>query len=142
VRISRLLISLSVAVAVSCVPPVLSAQTSRDSSKSEISKSWSVPRTAWGDPDLQGLWPSIDMQGTPYERPENFGARAVLDDQEIAARETQTARQAEATPRRPSTRNARRAARAPDRPRTGASAERRRAKRRSSSIRRTDGFRP
>ena len=56
---------------------------------------YSVPRTAWGDPDLQGLWPSIDMQGTPYERPETFGARAVLNDEEIKARETATQRQAE-----------------------------------------------
>ena len=32
---------------------------------------WTSPRTPWGDPDLQGLWPSLDMQGTPYERPPN-----------------------------------------------------------------------
>jgi len=30
-----------------------------------------TPRTPWGDPDLQGLWPSIDMQGTPLERPDD-----------------------------------------------------------------------
>src|SRR5262245_16112396 len=96
VRISRLLIALSVAVAVSCVPPVLSAQTSRDSSKSEISKSWSVPRTAWGDPDLQGLWPSVDMQGTPYERPENFGTRSVLNEDELKTRQAASQRQAAA----------------------------------------------
>src|SRR5205823_895315 len=56
---------------------------------------YNVPRTPWGDPDLQGLWPSIDMQGTPYERPESFGARAVLNDDEVKTRETQTQRQAE-----------------------------------------------
>jgi len=65
------------------------------SAQSPQKTTYSVPRTAWGDPDLQGLWPSIDMQGTPYERPENFGARAVLNDEEIKARETQTQRQAE-----------------------------------------------
>jgi hypothetical protein len=45
-----------------------------------------VSRTPWGDPDLQGLWPSIDMQGTPYERPPELAGKAVLDDEEFAAR--------------------------------------------------------
>jgi len=54
---------------------------------------WTVPRTPWGDPDLQGLWPSIDMQGTPYERPEELAGKAVLGDDEFAARsKTQSAR--------------------------------------------------
>ncbi len=66
------------------------------SAQSPQKTAYNVPHTAWGDPDLQGLWPSIDMQGTPYERPENFGTRAVLNDQEIAARLTATERQAEA----------------------------------------------
>jgi hypothetical protein len=55
-----------------------------------------TPRTSWGDPDLQGLWPSIDMQGTPLERPASFGERAVLTDAEFAAREETTQRQSEA----------------------------------------------
>jgi hypothetical protein len=56
--------------------------------------SWTPPRTPWGDPDLQGIWPSIDMQGTPLERPANLGQRAVLTDEEFAARESQSRRQA------------------------------------------------
>ena len=28
-----------------------------------------APRTPWGDPDLQGIWPSTDMVGTPLQRP-------------------------------------------------------------------------
>ena len=56
---------------------------------------YTVPRTAWGDPDLQGLWPSNDMQGTPYERPESFGTRAVLTDDEYRARQTASQRQSE-----------------------------------------------
>ena len=95
-RFGDLAISVGISViGAAYIVPALSAQTC-ESTKNEQTRAWSVPRTAWGDPDLQGLWPSIDMQGTPYERPENFGARAVLDDQELAARETQRARQAEA----------------------------------------------
>jgi len=26
-------------------------------------------KTPWGDPDLQGIWPSTDMVGVPFERP-------------------------------------------------------------------------
>jgi len=31
-------------------------------------KTYKTPRTAWGDPDLQGVWPSTDMVGTPLQR--------------------------------------------------------------------------
>src|SRR5262245_21540321 len=57
---------------------------------------WSVPRTPWGDPDLQGLWPANDMQGTPYERPESFGTRATLNDKEFAERQSARERQIKA----------------------------------------------
>jgi hypothetical protein len=35
--------------------------------------SYSPPRTPWGDPDLQGIWPGTDSIGVPFERPEQFG---------------------------------------------------------------------
>jgi hypothetical protein len=57
---------------------------------------WVAPRTAWGDPDLEGIWPSNEMLGTPLERPANFGERNTLTEEEYAARETQSQRQAEA----------------------------------------------
>ncbi|MBH69372.1 MAG: hypothetical protein CMM58_13540 [Rhodospirillaceae bacterium] len=41
-----------------------------------------VPRTAWGDPDLQGLW--INDVVTPLERPQTIGAREVLTEEELA----------------------------------------------------------
>jgi hypothetical protein len=63
------------------------AQTAASSKPAAKATKWSVPRTPWGDPDLQGLWPSIDMQGTPYERPPELAGKAVLNDEEFAARE-------------------------------------------------------
>jgi hypothetical protein len=57
---------------------------------------WKVNRLPWGDPDLQGIWPSTEMFGVPFERPEHFGTRAVLNDQEFGEREAQTAKQAQA----------------------------------------------
>jgi hypothetical protein len=54
-----------------------------------------VMRTPWGDPDIQGLFTTDDELGVPFERPEQFGDRAVVSEQEFADRQTQAARQAE-----------------------------------------------
>jgi hypothetical protein len=57
-------------------------------------KTYSPPRTPWGDPDLQGVWPGTDMVGTPLERPRNFGSRNVLTDEEYAQRQARALNQA------------------------------------------------
>jgi len=54
---------------------------------------YKVPRTAWGDPDLQGLWPSTDMVGVPLQRAADFGGRNLLTDEEFKAREAAFSRQ-------------------------------------------------
>jgi hypothetical protein len=54
------------------------------------------PKTPWGDPDLQGTWTSDDCIGTPMNRPANLGDKAFYTEQELAQREGQLARQAEA----------------------------------------------
>jgi len=43
---------------------------------------WQVPRTPDGHPDLQGVW--ANNSSTPLERPEFFGDRAELTDEEFA----------------------------------------------------------
>ena len=43
------------------------------------------PMTPWGDPDLQGIW--SNPYNTPLERPERFGTREFLTDEEIASAE-------------------------------------------------------
>jgi hypothetical protein len=48
---------------------------------------YAAPRTAWGDPDFQGLWPIDKLNGTPVQRPESFGERRYLSDAEFAERE-------------------------------------------------------
>jgi hypothetical protein len=54
-----------------------------------------APRTPWGDPDLQGLWPSTDMVGVPLQRPPQFGTRNVLTEEEFRARQAAAARQSD-----------------------------------------------
>src|SRR6266699_379366 len=43
-------------------------------------KSWVMPRTPDGQPDLQGYWTSLSF--TPMERPAKYGNREFLTDQE------------------------------------------------------------
>jgi hypothetical protein len=57
---------------------------------------WTMPRTPWGDPDLQGIWPSSAMIGVPLQRDPALGTRAVLTDEEFARRQEQASRQAAA----------------------------------------------
>ena len=45
---------------------------------------WSAPRTAWGDPDLQGIWSNTTT--TPMERPADLEGREFLTEEERAAR--------------------------------------------------------
>ena len=47
--------------------------------------SWASPRTAWGDPDLQGRWTNTTT--TPLERPDDLAERALLTDEERVARD-------------------------------------------------------
>jgi hypothetical protein len=44
-------------------------------------------RTAWGHPDLQGIWTTDAEILVPFERPAAFGERPVLNDEELANRE-------------------------------------------------------
>ena len=53
-------------------------QTSRPAGKP-----WTVARTPWGHPDLQGTWSNATT--TPLERPAEFAQKAVLTDEEFAA---------------------------------------------------------
>src|SRR5574341_986317 len=45
-------------------------------------QSWTPQRTPWGEPDLQGYWPGVEMLGVPFERP--VGDHAILTDEEFA----------------------------------------------------------
>jgi hypothetical protein len=41
------------------------------------SKAWTPPKTSWGDPDIQGMWPGTDLLGVPPPtRSEAGNARA------------------------------------------------------------------
>ena len=47
--------------------------------------SWKAPVTPWGDPDLQGIWDTRTF--TPLERPEVFGTREFMTEEEAKERD-------------------------------------------------------
>jgi hypothetical protein len=83
--------------AVSSLPLVAQAPAAKvtptaKSATSSIKSNWTPPKTAWGDPDLQGEWPATAR--IPMQRPTNLGERAELTDAELAERESQSKKQA------------------------------------------------
>ena len=68
----------------------LTAQTSQPT-PAKSAKPYTPPKTPWGDPDLQGVWPG--NMGVPMQRPVNMGTRKELTDQEFAQRQEQAQRQ-------------------------------------------------
>src|SRR6187551_2658399 len=50
---------------------------------------WKAPRNAWGQPDLEGIWTTDDMRGVPMSRPQQYGTRGYLTDEEFAQRAKQ-----------------------------------------------------
>jgi|SRR5581483_2581781 len=74
------------AIATIVVGPVVAQSASAPwrTATLRASRPYTPPKTPWGDPDLEGLWPgSLNI---PLQRPESFGERNVLTDEELTAR--------------------------------------------------------
>ena len=54
-----------------------------------VPKTYKPKLTAWGEPDLTGLWPIDHLNMTPFQRTEAQGNRYLLTDEEFAARQKQ-----------------------------------------------------
>jgi len=50
------------------------------------SSAYKVPKTPWGEPDLQGIYNGNDLQGVPMQRARTVGTRTVLNDDEFKQR--------------------------------------------------------
>jgi len=73
-------IGIAIALGVCSAPHTAVAQQSTGSKAG-----WTHPMTPWGEPDLQGIWPLNHLISTPFQRPERFGERRFLTDEEFAA---------------------------------------------------------
>jgi hypothetical protein len=47
---------------------------------------WQAPRTSWGHPSFEGVWSTDDLRSVPLNRPERFGERETLTDEEFRER--------------------------------------------------------
>src|SRR4029450_5571855 len=73
VSMNRLLVASALAIAIAAAPlatgPVLG----------QAPKTWTAPKTAWGDPDIQGWFSNLSENGTPLEKPAQFAGRNLED---------------------------------------------------------------
>jgi hypothetical protein len=70
----------ALALLVCCVPAGVVAQGTAGAGTP-----YKAPVTPWGEPDLRGTWPLNHLISTPLQRPERFGDRRFLTDEEFAA---------------------------------------------------------
>ena len=81
-RILRLgAVAIGIVVTVGWTPRTAAAQQQ----PAENQPDWTQPMTPWGEPDLRGIWPLNHLIGTPLQRPERFGERRFLTDEEFGA---------------------------------------------------------
>ena len=91
--LAALLGALAAAI-VSAVVPLTSQAPAAVTTQAAAPGVYTPPRTPWGDPDLQGIWPG--NSGVPMQRPVELGERRLLSDAEFAKREAQASAQAKA----------------------------------------------
>jgi hypothetical protein len=66
--------------------------------KAGAARAYKTPKTAWGEPDLQGVYTNNDESGIPLERPNEFDGKTLEDvtDSELAELTKERNRRAEA----------------------------------------------
>ena len=75
-----------------------SGEASAAFKRNAAKKPWTLPRTSWGDPDLQGIWNNGTI--TPLERPTAAGQKDILSEEETSALNDEAATRAQSD-RRP-----------------------------------------
>jgi hypothetical protein len=84
--------ALAATIALVTLPIVGQAPATK--AKAKTTKAYTPPKTPWGDPDLEGVWPG--NRGVPMQRNAKLGERATLTDEEYQAKEVAAAKQAKA----------------------------------------------
>jgi hypothetical protein len=65
------------------------AAPTKSNAPAQQPKAGPVPKTVWGEPDLQGTW--FVLESVPLERPAQYAGRAFLTEDEVAALDKQKA---------------------------------------------------
>jgi hypothetical protein len=67
-------------------PSALRSVPAEATAAAVVDSSWKAPRTSWGHPSFEGVWSTDDMRSVPTARPESFGARESLTQEEFEQR--------------------------------------------------------
>jgi len=70
----------------SAAPTDLRSVPAESTAAAVTDPNWKAPRTSWGDPSIGGVWSVDDMRGIPRGRPEEFGTRESLTQEEFLDR--------------------------------------------------------
>src|SRR6187397_971421 len=90
------LAALSIAVFAAITGASVSTQAQTTASAAPAAIPYDVPRTSWGDPNLQGVWDYRTI--TPMERRPELGDRAFYTEEEVAQLEGRAARRMDKPP--------------------------------------------
>jgi hypothetical protein len=93
---TRVVLGLVAVAAAAAAPLVAQSQTQTTASRANAAPAYTVPMTPWGHPDVQGTWDYRSI--TPLERPQQFGDRAFLTDEEVKEMETRANRRMDEPP--------------------------------------------
>jgi hypothetical protein len=74
--------------------PAAPAATAAPAPRGQAARPYVPPKTPWGEPDIQGMWPLDHLITTPFERPVSFGERRFKTDAEYATAQTAAATRA------------------------------------------------
>jgi hypothetical protein len=94
----------ALAIGVACgslVAAPAAGQTRVTPSKAGAARTYAPPKTAWGDPDLQGNFTNKDESGIPFERPGAFDGKKIDDVNDAELAELIRDRNAQAVQRAP-----------------------------------------
>lgn len=79
------ILTIGLCIALLGAGPIDSARAQTDGGEAAASDDdWTPPQTPWGAPDLRGIWPISHLIGTPFERPDEYGERRFLTEEELA----------------------------------------------------------
>ncbi len=81
------LFAAAMSMALAAVPNGMAQSSAAKAAPGAVKKPYTPPKTPWGDPDLQGLWPASSQ--IPMQRPANLGTETQLSDEELAKRKEQ-----------------------------------------------------